>query len=255
MRHRLVLLLALGVLLAGCAGRTGENTVSASPPPSTTPTTPAGNDSDAAFVLAGPTLRFAANGTGTTTFHEDDDARAHYELSLTQGATRDATALAALVVEGKVVDVQTVHLQPGETRKFDAPLSLRGLSAIHVQVKVGAAVGSVNATIVKWPRPNEQLALGGSTATLTAWSNDSAGLHATLYVWTPADGSVGQVEVALLCPDANGKLQALGAQPATLEPGAAPSSALDFPACAAPHGLSFHETETAATNDGRILFG
>ncbi|MEA3199526.1 MAG: hypothetical protein QOE90_954 [Thermoplasmata archaeon] len=255
MRRHLVFFLALGVLLAGCASRTGENTVSASPPASTTPATPTGNASDAAFVLAGPTLRFAANGTETTTFHEDDDARAHYELSLTPGATRDATALAALVVEGKVVDVQTVHLQPGETRKFDEPLSLGNLGTVHVQVKVGAAVGSVNATIVKWPRANEQLALGGGTATLTAWSNDSAGLHATLYVWTPADGSVGQVEVALLCPDAHGKLQALGAQPATLEPGAASASSLDFPACAAPHGLAFHETETSGIHEGRILFG
>lgn len=253
-----VVAVALAAVLAGCAGRPSDNGASAAAAPTTTTpvsSTPAAGG-DAAFVLAGPILKFA-NGTWTKSFHEDDVAFAHYELSLTPGSRRDATAFVSLLVNQKVIEVQTVHLQPGETRKFDPALSLVNQTRILVEVKVGAAYGSANASVLKWPRIHETLALGNATTTLNAWTNDSAGVHAGLSIWTPEDGRVGAVTLALLCLDAKGKPAAQGEQTAALVPGTAADVSADFPPCAtgAPYGIQVKVTEGDADLAGRILLG
>jgi predicted component of type VI protein secretion system len=257
-------LLLLALLLAGCASHTSENvpgnattTPPGGTPVSTTPT-PSANATngtgEAAFVLAGPTLRFP-NGTTSTVFHEDDDVVAHYELSLTPNAPSDHTALAALLVNGNVIDVETVHLQPGQTKAFDAPVSLANATRLLVQVNVGAARGETNATIVRWPRLSQTFPLGAASVTMTHEANASDGVHVRLSIWTPADGNVTALRVALLCPDARGHLTAQGDQQAPLTPGVAVDDGLDFAPCNAPYGLALVATDALGDHAGRVLFG
>ncbi len=258
MRRRIAFpLLALLVsVLAGCAA--GPSQSSAGTPPGTTPTsaTPASNatNDSAAFLLVGPELRFP-NGTASTAFHEDDAIVAHYVISLTPGAPHDATALAAYLVNGKVVDVQTVHLRPGESRPFDAAVSLANQTMLRVQVKVGAAEGDATASIVRWPRVNETFMLGNASVTLTWWAHDAQGVHADLSVWTPPEGSVTALDAALLCPGSEGKLASGGAQPVPMAPGQAAASSLDFPPCTWPYGLALSASDAGGTHLGRVLFG
>lgn len=265
-----VLLVAVAAVLAGCASpsESGSSSQQGSTPSSSTPasstpagSTPAGStpatptpSGEAAFLLMGP-LILDGTGNATQKLHEDERASTHYELSLTPGAGRDATALAALVVNDRVVDVQTVHLQPGETKKFDAPLSLANVTAIKVQVKVGSAVGVANATVAKWPRANEKLTLGSSSATLTQLASDASGVHTTVYLWVPADGSVTSASIALLC-GAPLSATAQAEQNAMLDPGNATAEVMDFPACPSgqAYGLRVSLVDTDGTHVGRILF-
>jgi hypothetical protein len=258
MGSRLAFLLLLGsLLLAGCASHPSQSTAGTSTPtPNANDTVPptANATGGAAFVLAGPILRFA-NGTGTTTFHEDDAIVAHYELSLTPTSPRDGTALSALLVNGKVVSIETVNLQPGQTKAFDPAVSLANATKLDVVVKVGAARGEANASVVRWPRLHQAFPLGGANLDLTGWTATADGGHADLSAWTPADGSVTGIKVALLCRGADGKLGPQDEQAATLLAGGAETSSLDFGACASPYGLAVTATDADGAHAGRILFG
>jgi hypothetical protein len=204
-----------------------------------------------AFLLQGPILR-GADGKERDLFHEDDAVTAHYEIGLTPSARTGATAFASFIVNGKVLDIQSVHLEPGEHRAFDPALDLGNGTAVRVEVKVGAADGKANATVARWPRPGGTLALGNATAKLASWQNETGRIYVELEIETPADGSVGGLHVKLLCLE-KGKPVVKGDQAPDVPPGQDTPVPLDFAACAAPYGLSLSATEAGNPVSGRFL--
>lgn len=242
MRLRAFLFLTLAALVAaGCAGKPAESG-GASSNATTTPSTGV----PAAFTLSGPVLQGPPDREGNA-YYEDDAVSAHYEVGLTGTDSGSSTAILSFLVNGKVMDVQTISVHAGETRKFDRALSLANASTLHVEVKMGAARGEANATIHKWPRVGETLSLGAGSLRLATWTNHTAGVH------LEGDASVpegGRLSVRLLCLDAKGAPQPSAPQEPT--PGA---FTLNFASCPWPYGLAVSATDAAgATSAGRILF-
>jgi len=244
MRLRVFFLLTLAALLvAGCSGKPTE-----SARPSLTNATPTPSTGvPASFTLSGPVLQ-GPKDRDPGVFFEDDAVNAHYEVGLTGTDSGASTALVSFLVNGQVMDVQTIALHAGETRKFDRALSLANATALHVEVKMGAARGEANATIHKWPRVGAPLALGAGSLRLDTWTNHTAGIHLEGEVTIPEGG---RLNVRLLCLDAKNVPQPSAPQ----EPTTSGPFTLDFASCPRPYGLAVSATDAAgATASGRILF-
>ena len=254
MRLAAILACALSAsLLAGCASPPSE-TQSPPPSPGNSSTNEGNATYDAAFLLEGPVLR-DAQGRERDAFHEDDAVTAHYVIALTPTARTGATAFASFLVNGKVVDIQSVHLEPGARKAFDPPIDVRNATQVRVEVKVGAADGKANATVAKWPRVGGTLDLGNATVKLSSWQNATDRIHVELEVGTPVDGSVAGLHVKLLCLNDKGAVTIRDDQAPDVAPGPGVAVPMDFPACDEPYGLALSATEAGEGASGRILFG
>lgn len=259
----LVASLLAGSVLAGCAG-TGEGGGDESqivPPPTTQqPPAQGGNGfrmTVGGFEIDGPTI-LPLDGRNRT-LREDDGARIAYTLR----APAEGKAVSAFVtfaLNGQIVDVQTVTLQPGDAKAFEKVLpAVRDLKEVRAEVRSGSAKVSAHSPVDPWPRTGETTAFGNVTVRVERWLKDPADGSTLVNVTidNKDDKGIAFLHARILCSDEKGNVTAEGfAEPALPTPGSAGMSDIRLPGC--PHtlyGVEFKGKESDQTGVyGRILF-
>lgn len=157
---RIVLcVLLLATAFTGCAEPGAESVEPGAPP--TTPTNPG---SAARFQVTDLVI-LAPDGT-VGPLHEDDaNATIRYVIRHSADATGDETAFVNYVLNGRILDVTQLTLQPGESKQFERKVTdLRAGGTIRVEVRAGSSTAMANADVLAWPRAAQgTLALGPVT--------------------------------------------------------------------------------------------
>lgn len=240
MRARMIAsLVALCVLLAGCARpEESEGNASTTPPTATNGTTTTAPTAPRVGGFLIQDLRLTgAGGANATELHEDDVAQASYTLvnPATEGGTTDF--LVSLIVNGEVLDVTTVRLGPGQTKPVTRVLGdVRDEEGLEVEVRAGSQSASVEATVKAWPRTGERVDLGPIFLTVNRWLlNTTDGwtdVNVTIERRPDPEGNYSFLRVRGLCADAKGNVTAHGeTRPNVPEPGFSAMSDLHVPPC------------------------
>ena len=157
------LLLAVSAL-AGCVGGAPDESGG------TPPTTPTGDGNTTITTPPASTARFqvanvsilAPDGTARTLYEDDDHATVRYVVRQPDDAPGAETAFVTYTMNGRIMDVQQLKLEPGEEKSFERTVSdLRTNKSFRVEVRAGSSSMSANTTVQPWPRAGEdELVLG-----------------------------------------------------------------------------------------------
>lgn len=251
-RTSLLALLVVPALVAGCMG---PNAAEATQPSGVAPTFrgPAG------FQLEGPTI-LPLDGSERG-LHEDDGALVRYTLRQPADAPNASTALVSYLVNGRVDDVETVTLAPGQSKSWERKVdSVRDLSEVRVEVRAGLANGKASAPVTPWPRPGEWTEYGTRfRVDVDSWTRDEAASETVVRATLMRGPSPFQeFRSHLLCVDAAGAVKSVGVVRPDLQPQPDNAQALEmrFPLCEADtYGVDFKaDLPEGGVVYGRVLF-
>lgn len=200
---RLALALLLVAPLAGCASRGQEAT---DPTPTTVATPNTGPLSR--FVVEGITIR-PPEGSARQLREDDAHALVRYVVRQPDDAPTE-TAFVSYAVDGVIVDVQNLRLEPGETKEYERVVEhLRSRAGIRVEVRAGASVAHAEASVAEWPRAGEGLALGPLVVRVDYGLKEQDGQHVLVNVTLQHTGPQLPIEdfrVKMVCADEEGRL-------------------------------------------------
>jgi hypothetical protein len=250
LRWTLLLLLVAPALLAGCMGpKAAEAT-----PPSGNGTTPVFRG-PAGFQVEGPVI-LSLDGTARP-LREDDGALIRYTLKQPAEAANASTALVSFLLNGKVEDVETVTLAPGQSRSWERKVeTVRDLPEVRVEVRGGSALGKAAAPVQPWPRLGEWLDMSPRVrVNVDSWSKDDASAQTVVRATVMRGASPFQeFRAHLLCVDAKGGVKSEGVVRPELQPqpGTAEVLELRLPLCPGEtYGVDFK----ADLPDGTFVYG
>lgn len=227
--RRRALLLTLLLFAVGLAGCAGDQPQAALPPP---------GDGDVVELPSG----FAVEGLrildqhDNETLHEDDHARILYVLRHPGAPDEPLTRFVSLLLDGKVVWVENLRLEPGESREFEYDLGvLHGRSAITAEVRISPISEVLESTVLAWPRTAEDIEWEGLTLRVDHWlddaENDSTIVNMTL-ARPPEAPAFGALRAHILCLDEQGVVHAQGeVHPESPAPGELLTQDVVLPAC------------------------
>lgn len=98
--------------------------------------------------------------------HEDDEnATIRYIVRQPTDAPGRETAFVTYVLNGRIVDIAQLHLDPGDSKQYERTISdLRAIKTIGVEVRAAGSIAKASADILTWPRAAEgTLTLGPVT--------------------------------------------------------------------------------------------
>lgn len=146
----LVVLLTLASAFAGCMGGGAEST-------DTTPVVTPSAHFQVASLNVTP-----ENDSARSLLYEDDGAAVvRYVVRQPADAPRE-TAFITYLLDGRIVDVQQVAIEPGEEKSFERRVpDLLHRRAIDVEVRAGSSSQKAHADVLLWPRAgSDTLVLG-----------------------------------------------------------------------------------------------
>lgn len=204
---------------------------------------------------------------GNQTLHEDDRATVRYTLRHPGGSNDPLTRFVSLAIDGEVVKVDQVRLEPGATKEMEYDLgTLRDRESVVVEVRVAPARERMEATVETWPRTRENVEMGPVTLRVNRWLTDledggSTIVNVTLSRQAESTGgaaspSFQRFRANILCADAEGVVSFEGeARPSLPEPGATGLQDIRLPGCDHTlYGVRFTGEVDGETVERRVLF-
>lgn len=152
--HFRALVLAMVVAAASAAGCTRPDEAADDPDRTTVPTTiPTGNVTPGARFQVASLEILHLDGTPGELHEDDGGALIRYIVLEPADAPRAETAFVTYKLNGRIVDVQQLKLEPGQNKTYERKIGdLRDNRTIRVEVSAASSVKRTEATVKDWPR-------------------------------------------------------------------------------------------------------
>ncbi|HET6403531.1 MAG TPA: hypothetical protein VFH78_02695 [Candidatus Thermoplasmatota archaeon] len=141
--------------LAGCTGPSESNQPTPDGNTTVPPTDPNGNGSATQtghFRVASLEI-LRPDGRPGELYEDDGGAIVRYTIEEPADAPRAETAFVTYYLNGRIVDVQQLKLEPGQNKTFERRIGdLRDHKVIRVEVRAASSVARAEATVQEWPR-------------------------------------------------------------------------------------------------------
>lgn len=149
----LAMLLAAAAL-AGCTRAPEETRIDTNA--SVTPPTNGGSSASGARFVVSQLVILTLDGRPVQLHEDDGGALIRYTVREPDDAPRAETAFITYSLNGRIVDIQQLKLEPGEEKTFERRVGdLRENRTIKVEVRAAASVVKAEATVLDWPRAGD----------------------------------------------------------------------------------------------------
>ncbi|HVM46029.1 MAG TPA: hypothetical protein VM582_08855, partial [Candidatus Thermoplasmatota archaeon] len=130
--------------------------------PTPTLTTPPATPTSTARFQVTQLVILRPDGTAGELHEDDGGAIVRYTIREADDAPRAETAFVSYLLNGRIVDIQQLKLEPGQERTFERKIGdLRDNRTIRVEVRAASSSMKAEAQVLDWPRAGrDSLTLG-----------------------------------------------------------------------------------------------